>query len=132
MAVYRIREDANRYENLILTNFDEVWESVYQKFDGSPMKESWPPLYVEGWREEDDETEYMLGDFPCVSGLHAGLVMSEYAVNVLGTLLVGNGEFLPLHYSGADLFYFNVTCLADVLNFDESDIVYFSTGRIMT
>jgi hypothetical protein len=132
MGVYRIREDVNRYEWLNLANFDEVWESVYQKFDDSPMKESWPPLYVEGYREEDDETECLSGDFPHVSGLSAGIVLSKHAVDVLGPLLFGSGELLPLHYLGADLFFFNVTCLADVLNFDESDIVYFQTGRIMT
>jgi hypothetical protein len=132
MAVFRIREDVNRYEWLTLANFDEVFESVYQKFDGWPMKESWPQLYVEGYREEDDEPECSSGDFRYVSGLSPGIVLSKHAVDVLGPILVGNGELLPIHYSGAALFFFNVTCLADVLNFDKSDVVCFSTGGILT
>jgi uncharacterized protein DUF1629 len=105
---------------------------VYENPDVLMMKAPWPPLYIEDYRDEDDETEYLSGDFPSVSGLVIGFGMSKHAVDVLDALLDGNGELLPLHYSRADLFFFNATCLVDVLNFDESDVIYFSSGRIMT
>lgn len=130
MNIYRIREDVNRFESLILKNMDADWE-IGDRFDGTPFGSSWRPLEVEICRENNDDRKYLKGDFPYTIGFGPSLVLSNRALYVLEPLLKNNGELLPLKYSDGDYTLFNPTCLVEALNFEQSDIVYFSTGRIL-
>ena len=131
MKIYQVEKDVDRYESLILKDVEADWEIIY-RFDGTPLATSWHPLELRICRDPDDERKYLKGDFPHTVGFGPALVLSDRALGILAPLLQDNGELLPIKYPRGNYVLFNATCLADVLNFEQSDIVYFPTGRIMT
>jgi len=125
MNVYLLRADANRYTGIIPTNNDD-WD-VFQRFDGSRLIESWSPLKVS--YDVEDSRALAESDFPTLA-THVP-VFSQRAVDFLGGLLTKNGELLPLDCQGVKYFAYNVTNLVDALDLHQSEIVRFSTGRIL-
>lgn len=78
----------------------------------------------------DEGQKFQAADFPWL-GDHA-LVMRRPAAEVVAPLVDGQAELLPLSFPGADLFLLHVTECRDALDEDRSDVVRFSSGRIMT
>ena len=90
-----------------------------------------------GWRLPDmmlvreDERGKILrrSDAPWLGG-HT-LLLRPKAQALLGSLVKGDAEFLPLSCGGEDVALLNVTRLVDALDEAASSIVRFSTGRVM-
>lgn len=125
MNAYILRADTNSYNGIVPINPAD-WD-VFNRFDGSTLVKSWLPLNVS--YNVDESRRLSESDFPSL--LTHVPVFSQRAVDVLGTLLTENGELLPLNCHGKNYFAYNVTNLVDALDFRQSEIVRFSTGRIM-
>jgi hypothetical protein len=68
-------------------------------------------------------------DFPWL-GSHV-LILRDRAVETVGSILDDYGELLPLDCEQANLWLLNVCRIVDALDEEESDLIRFSTGRIM-
>lgn len=86
----------------------------------TPLTPTWSPQMVFGQVHPDN-------DYPCVNLTIPAF--SERAVNALRDLLEPNGEILPLASPKGEYYAYNVTTVADVLNPDRSDIVWFDNNR---
>lgn len=109
-------DDVDGHDRLRIDTFDSVastWSPVEMKLVG-----------------EDEGQKFQPADFPW-PGDHA-LVMRKSAAEVVAPLVEGQAELLPLSCPGADLFLLHVTECREALDEDRSDIVRFSSGRIMT
>jgi hypothetical protein len=127
MNVFTLEADANKYQNLVLVNEDD-WEVIY-KFNGTPIGPSWQPLKVEVLYDEDHSINRPASDFPSFAP-HIP-VLSQRALKVLGPVLRDNGELLQLSCKDGKYVAFNVTRTLDILDVVKSDIVYFSSGKIL-
>lgn len=101
---------------------------VFASFDGTSRSANWTPVPMTLLTEDEGRT-FEESDMPWLGG-HA-LVLRERAVEVLGPMLLGEGELLPLACDDAELWVLNVLQVIDALDEDRSKIVRFSTGRIM-
>lgn len=89
----------------------------------------WSPVEMKLLREDEGRL-FRPADFPW-SGAHA-LVLRKSAADVVGPLVEGQAELLPLSCSGPDLWLLHVTEMRDALDEGRSDIVRFpSSGRVM-
>jgi hypothetical protein len=59
------------------------------------------------------------------------LVLTARAVHILGERLQGFGELLPLSCADAELYVYNPLHIVDALDEERSEIVRFSSGRVM-
>jgi hypothetical protein len=85
----------------------------------TPLAPVWQPQRVVGNVKPHN-------DYPCVNLTVAAL--SKRGVDALRDMLEPNGELLPLVSSLGEYFAYNVTTVADVLDLQRSDVVWFSTG----
>jgi hypothetical protein len=90
---------------------------------------SWTPVEMKLLRE-DEGNVLEPADLPWL-GEHA-LVMRRPAADLVASLVEGQAELLPLSCVDAELFLLHVTECRDALDEDRSELVRFSTGRIMT
>ncbi len=74
---------------------------------------TWKPIKVVGRVRK-------FNDYPCVGMSHPAF--SERAIEVLRDFLEPNGEILPLSSSLGSYFHFNITTVADVLDWKHSEI----------
>lgn len=124
MNVYILKPDANRFQNLICTGEDYVdW---FLKFDGSSLRSSWKPLVVQVFHKEEDPPA---SDYPSLA-LHIP-VFSKRATLVLKEMLDKHGELLPLLCREGEYHAYNVTRVLDILNEGNSNLVRFTSGRIL-
>lgn len=79
--------------------------------------------------KEDDGEVALPSDMPWFR--HNVPVLKERALEALGSVLSTDGEFLPLDCDEGQLWAFNVTTVLDALDLDHSDLIRFSSGRIM-
>jgi len=132
MQVYFLRNYPDKYQ--IFVSLQDNALNITRRFDGTPIGSSWSPLKV-GVCEDENTGPRQSSDFPAFKR-HIP-VFSQRAVDALEDLLKENGEILPLKCDDPkcnnDVYYaYNVTCVADVLDHDKSEIVRFkSSGRIM-
>ncbi len=116
MNVYELYPDANVYQGFY------VDKSSLEKLilcNGDSFASSWVPLRV---FLNEDESKKPKGDFPAsITGLICNIV-SQRAVDLLGDILLANGELLPLIYEEEEDTYFayNVTNIIDVLDKEET------------
>lgn len=94
-----------------------------------PLADSWTPIEVELVRE-DEGVRMVKADFPWL-GEHT-LIMRPSATAVVAPLVRDCAEVLPLATSDADLSLLHVIDVRDALDEHASDIVRFSSGRVMT
>jgi hypothetical protein len=79
---------------------------------------------------DPDLPDLPISDFPTLTLPHIP-IFSRLAVETLEPLLRANGELVPLNTpDDAEMFAFNVTSVVSALS-PKSQIVYFSSGRIL-
>jgi len=97
------------------------------RFDGTAIGDSWSVFPMQ---YDEESSDAPIGDFPSIYLPHIP-VFSYRAAEALSPLLKSNGELLPLRADHDDYFAFNVTALVPALSTEQSDIVYYPSGRVM-
>ncbi|MFZ5868250.1 MAG: imm11 family protein [Thermodesulfobacteriota bacterium] len=123
MRIYIVQPDVNKYRGLYYTDSKDVVE-FNRRFNGTPMKNTW---------NLQDKFEFVSLRLPKgdVVGLSSHIpVFGARAVELLGDLLEGNGELLPITVGGVDYFVFNVTRVIDALDEANSEVDRFESGEI--
>lgn len=123
MRVYEF-EMQEKFE-WVIPDADDDFE-IFRTFNGTTRSSTWTPIRMKLLREGEAT---LPSDMPW---FRDGVpVLKRTAVDALGPLLRNDGEFLPLECNEADLWAFNGTTILDALDVDRSDLVRFSSGRIM-
>ena len=125
MRIYEL-DPPEGYEWILPENQDDF--EVFRRFDGSARASSWTPVRVR-LLKEDESQRFLPSDMPWLG--HHAPVLKERAVDALKPALIKDGELLPLACDDADMWVFNTTTILDALDLDQSDLVEFSSGRIM-
>jgi hypothetical protein len=125
MRIFKLRSDVEGYRWLDLV--DESGFDLLGELDDGPAGTLWSPLAAE-WIEDDLNAGKPKSDFPT---LGTTPVFSQRAIDTLLDLLIENGEILPLEVEDGNYYVFNVTRELDAFDENRSDVVRFSTGRIM-
>jgi hypothetical protein len=129
MNVFRLKADANRYQNLCLKS-EEDWDLLDGEFCGTQFNKRFTRLAVKILKKSPRGKKLLKGDFPSMAAHLA--VFSATAATALGPILQGNGELIPIPCEGQNLVGFNVLKIVDALDLDHSKLQLFpSTGRIM-
>ncbi len=105
-----------------------TFEMINGLINGEPRASTWEPFSVK-LIQEDRGQQLRPSDSPWL-GEHA-MIFKQSAVNALGSILREHGELLPVLCEGQDLVIFNPTRIVDVLDEEASDVIRFSTGRLM-
>ena len=130
LRVYRpaVTEDFEWVQPTHESDFDAVYQ-----LDGQPRAKQWRPIRVRLLRRDSSLGRKTLksAELPWLGG-HA-LVCRPRAYELIGPMLEGSGEFLPLDLVGGErLWLFNVLQVVDALDEEASDLVRFpSSGRVM-
>lgn len=127
MRIYRSVVSPAEYE--WVTPIDDADFDRLAVHSAYPLAGNWTPIEVELVRE-DEGVHMMKADFPWL-GEHT-LVMRGSAAAVVAPLVRGCAELLPLHAADADLQLLHVTDVRDALDEGRSELVRYSTGRVMT
>lgn len=109
-------DEAEGFERLRVETFESV-------------ADVWAPIPMRLLTEDGGE-HFARADFPWLG--EQTLVMRQAAADVIGPLVEGQAELLPLQASDAELWMLHVMEARNALDFDRSDLVQFSSGRIMT
>lgn len=125
MRVYQLRAEADHYRPLTVARDDDFRK--LSALHDEPAPPTWVPVKVE-WLDEGDSLQKPVADFPSFGGVPA---FSYRAVNALRDLLEPNGVILPLQTSSEGLFAYKVTSEVDALDEEGSELMRFSSGRIM-
>jgi len=126
MRAYILDADANRYKNLHVSQVAD-WDRL-EGFDATPRAATWSPVGVE---HSPDEFDKPGGDYPNLHGVASACVFSARAVEVLGDLLDGRGELLPLTGDQGSFFLFNVTHFTEAFDEELSAYQRYSDGGVM-
>ena len=97
--------------------------------DGAPRLPTWHPVPVELPRMFNDGVVRKPADLPWCNS--ETIVLGERAMSALGPLLSEAGELLPLQADDRNLWIFNALTVVDALDLERSEVVRFSSGRIM-
>lgn len=124
-TVYDLLPDSDRFHDFALA--DSANRGFFRQFDGRSLKDSWTPVEITA-ADEDDELA-ILGDFALLGTIP---IFSAVAVSKIGSVLQRYGELLPLQYSRADYYAYNVTHFVDALNEPASSVTRLSAGSIMS
>lgn len=108
---------------------DEADFEVFRGFDGTPRRDAWTPVAVRLLQRGEDGAQLSPAELPWL-GSHV-LVLTAMAANVLRRDLEPFGELLPLSCDDAELYVYNVLRVIDALDEDHSELVRFSSGRIL-
>lgn len=123
MKIWLLKRQYGRFEVFRFSE-DKDRKLFMEKFKGIPMLENWAPVQIETFKKG------VKSDFP--SGLLSPPVFSERAVQVLGELLKGKVELLPLHTTNNEKYYVgNVINVLDCIDADHSEVEKFDDGTIM-
>jgi hypothetical protein len=141
MNVYNLDQERDSegfymYQSMYLSDNTEHDQIRYHiEHDGwlnnhQPIGDAWIPVEVE--IAEGDEDRLPDSDQPDI-GLFSvyAPVFSQKAVGVLADLLEGNGELLPLLCETGTYYVFNVTCEADILNYQLSEFKAFDRKELV-
>src|SRR5689334_12916934 len=124
-TIYRL--DSNPRFTSLVPPEDRHFMELVQRFDGTSIGESWSSVPMEYDTELPDLPK---GDFPSIYLPHIP-VFSRKAADGLAALLQNTGELLPFRADQDDYLLFNATVLVPALSLEESEIVYFDSGKIM-
>ena len=118
MKIWMLDCDVDKYENLCLDSLvlDEV-----KSFDGREKINDWKPVKVK--RMYDRQFSNTPGFLPHIP------VFDKKAIYILGDLLKGNAEILPLDCENGDFYVINVTKVLDCVDYEESSYKTFSDGK---
>ncbi|WP_129793751.1 imm11 family protein [Sphingosinicella sp. CPCC 101087] len=111
----------------ILPTRDDAFQTFFS-LDGQ-RQSAWQPPEMKILKTGDDGRPLLHSDFPWLGSDTP--VLREHAVGVLKPDLEQYGEFLPLDCA-EPVWLFNVTKVVDALDLDNSTIVPFDDGTIMT
>jgi len=125
MQIYQLRSNAEECRWLTLVSESDF--RVLSDLNEGPIGAAWEPLPAE-WIEDDLNAGKPKCDFPT---LGTTPTFSQRAVDKLLDLLVENGELLPLGLTDERYFVYNATRQVNALDEDRSELVRFSSGRIM-
>jgi hypothetical protein len=123
MGAWKVVADSDRYRSLLPSD-EECAAALFQKFDGRRLGRSWKPLRVKLHKVGK------AGDFPALAS-HIP-VFNEKALLVLGPLLQGSVEALPLDCDEGSFFAINILAVIDCLDLANSEVTRFSTGEILS
>lgn len=123
MRIWKLMPDSNNFNNFdVIFDNDRDFLIDDASFAGSPI-EGWEPLSV------TVDEEIRVGDMQSLDG---GLpVMNQKAIDVLADLLEGRVQILPLDYKSGEYYILNILNVVDAINYEKSEVVRFSSGRIM-
>ncbi|MFT3776706.1 MAG: hypothetical protein QM772_05760 [Ottowia sp.] len=131
MKIFDLRFNPNDFASFLFKDLDENDKWEFPLFAGERYGKAYP--VPAGVRDHEGDPPYpeALPDFTGI-GLGPIPTFSEHAIQILGPMLSENGEFAaialdePVRYFG-----FNPTTIVDILDESRSDIVRFSSGRVM-
>jgi hypothetical protein len=125
ISVFQVQEG---YEWVVPV--DDADFELFRTLAGSSQTATWKPVQMRLVKEDERGRPFQQSDIPWL-GRHAP-VLRERAAAALASVLLRDGELLPLECSEAALVLFNVTTVRDALDLDRSVVVRFpSSGRIM-
>jgi hypothetical protein len=120
-TVYTVRCDVREFAIVELSRPEEY--ALLPRFDGSPCAVAWPS-HISG--------AFANGRAGAFAYLTAGaLVCQEHAQDVLRLTLGKDAEWLPLRVGRDTMLVLNPLPVVDVLDRERSDLVMFSTGRVL-
>jgi hypothetical protein len=124
-SIYQLRPDVDRFRWLTLVE-EQEFNLLHDLPDG-PTTGSWRPLAAE-WIADDLNSGKPTSDFPTLGSTP---VFSQRAVDALIDVLVPHGELLPLRVPDGSFYIYNATHVIDALDEERSELVRFSSGRVM-
>lgn len=119
MKIWILDCDVDIYENL--TWKEELDIDYIQSFDGAEKMKNWNPMKVK--RMYDREFSNTPGLSPHIP------VFDEKAISVLGDLLIGNAEILPLNCEDGNFYAINVINVMDCIDYEKSQYKTFRDGK---
>jgi hypothetical protein len=131
MKIFDLIFNSNDFVSFLFKNSEEHDKWAAPMFTGEPYGKDYSiPI---GVRNHEGGPPYLevLPDFTGM-GLRPIPTFSERAIQVLGPLLNGHGEFAPIALDEPIRYFgFNPTTIVDILDESRSEMVYFSSGRVM-
>jgi len=127
MSIWRVINNAEKYKRVQLVNFDEQWEIFAYRFIGKPLLSDWPEVRVKFYR---DESNLLKPDIMTLAGSNP-LIFTHRALQILGPILGDSIEVLPIKHGRAVWYAINILRVKDCLDQKKSNVIYFSSGRIM-
>ena len=103
----------------------EVFRTLSERRPGT----AWEPIQMRLLREDEHGLPWRRSEMPWL-GSHV-LILREETIEAVGPLLAPHGELLPLECDEARLMVFSAPPVAKALEESQSEIVRFSSGRIM-
>lgn len=125
MKIWKLSTDANNYDNFTIPDELESKRVLFDyKFDGSSIADRWQPVNVEVLEEKKrSDTPTFVSGCP---------VLSERAVLILGDMLKGVCEVLPLKYCKEQFYVLNVLCIIDCIDYKNAICKMFpNSDRVM-
>lgn len=98
-----------------LTNWESNGSLFYKHFSGKSMLEMWKPLEI-----EDIKPNQLLLD--CSQMTSSCPVFNEGAVSILGSLMDGKAEVLPLLHMSCELYAINVINVSDYIDYSQAKV----------
>ena len=119
MKIWLLDCDVDSFENLTWKEGPDI--DYIQSFDGRGKLRNWNPMKVKRMYDRK---------FSNTSGLSPHIpVFDEKAVSVLGDLLVGNAEILPLNCADGVFYAINVINVVDCIDYEKSQYKTFRDGK---
>lgn len=131
MKLFELRSNYTGFVSFLFKDLVEDHKWDYPLFSGDPAKGPYP--VPSGVRNLENGPPYpqILPDFTNL-GLSPIPTFSEHAISALGELLE-HGELAPIKLDEPmEYFGFNATAIVDILDESRSQIVRFSSGRVMS
>jgi hypothetical protein len=125
MRIFEMRPEIEHYRWLTMAHESDFNALADLGVTGGGGR--WTPPPAE-WIDDDLNAGKPRSDYPPLGTTPA---FSQRAVDRLRDVLEENGELLPLALKGEPYYVYNVTRSIDALDEDRSDLVRFSSGRIM-
>lgn len=119
MKIWILDCDVDHYENLTWKGQLDI--DYIQSFDGTKKTENWSPMKVQ--RMYDREFSNTPGLSPHIP------VFDEKAICVLGDLLAGNAEILPLDCEDGNFYAINVINVMNCIDYEKSQYKTFRDGK---
>lgn len=122
MKIFELSTDANNFQNVVAKNKSD-WE-IISNANLKSLATNWEPIELKfiGKGKRGD----------CPSFVPFMPVFSERAINILNDLMKDSAEYLPFLCPGKVKFWgINVLRTIDCIDFTNSKVVRFSSGKIM-
>ena len=122
MRIYKLRFDSTNYKNLYPCEDKDA--DFYQMFDGTSHISTWKRLDLTYLDEEGGlkEGNYTYLFMP---------IVDKAALNALNALISDDVELLPMMLGNVEVYGVNVLTLLHALDYEKSEYVRFSDGKIM-